>query len=76
MFDRDRWVSTVEVVKVDVIDSQPRQGLVEGLPDVLWVTPHDPTWFSMAETKLGGKEDLIAFSGPFEPMLPNRGQGM
>lgn len=69
MFDRDRWVSTVEVVEVDVIDSQPRQGLVEGLLDVLWVTLHDPAWFSMTETKLGGKEDLIAFPGPFEPML-------
>ena len=76
MFDRDRWVSTVEVVEVDVIDSQPRQGLVEGLLDVLWATLHDPIWFPMAETKLGGKEDLVAFSGLFEPMLPNRGQGL
>jgi hypothetical protein len=76
VFDWDRWVSTVEVVEVDVIDSQPRQGLVEGLVDVFWVTLHNPIWFSMAETKLGGKEDLIAFSGLLEPMLPNRGRGL
>ena len=74
VFDWDRVISPVEVVEVNVIDSQPRQGLVEGLVDVLWVTIHDPIWFSMAETKLGGEEDLVAFSGLLEPTLPNRGQ--
>jgi hypothetical protein len=76
VFDRDRWVSTVEVVEVDAIDSQPRQGLVEGLVDILWVSLHEPVWFSMAETELRGKEDLVALSGLLEPISPNRGQGL
>jgi hypothetical protein len=76
VFDWNRWVSTVEVVEVDVIDSQPRQGPAEGLVDVFRVTLHDPIWFSMAETKLSGKEYLVAFSGLLEPMLPNRRWGL
>ena len=74
VLDWDRWVSTVEVVEVDVIYSQPRQGLAEGLVDVLWVSLHDSIWFSVTETKLGGEEDLVALSGLLEPILPNRGQ--
>ena len=69
MFDWDRWVGTVEVVQVDVIDPQSRQGLVEGLVDVLRVSLHESTWFSMGETKLGGEEDLIALSCPLELTL-------
>ena len=81
VFDRDRWVSTVEVIEVDIIDSQPRQRLIESLADVLWVTVHDPIWLSMADTKLAetkfcGKEDLVALSGLLKPMLSNRGQGL
>ena len=76
VFDRDRWVGTVEVVEVDVIDPQPRQGLVEGLMDILRVSLHESIWFSMGETKLGREENLIALSCFLEPMLPNRGRGL
>ena len=37
VFDRDRWISAVEVVEVDVINFQLRQRLVEGLVDVFWI---------------------------------------
>ena len=74
VFDRDRWIGTVEVVEVDVVDSQPRQGFVEGLMDVLWISLHEPIWVSMAETKLGCEEDLVALSGLLEPMSSNHGQ--
>jgi len=71
-FDRGRQASAVGVVEVD--DTQPRQGPVEDLVDVLWVSFYDHVWFSMAETKLCGEEDLVALSGFLNLTLPNRGQ--
>ena len=70
MFDRDRGVGTVEVVEVDVIDPKPRQGLVEGLVDVLWVGPDDSVGLAVSETELRGKEDLVALSSLLEPTSP------
>ena len=67
VFDRDRGVGTVEVVQVDVIDSQPRQGFVEGRMNILRVTIHDPARISTGQTELCGKEDLVALSGLLEP---------
>ena len=58
----------MEVVKVDVIDSQPRQRLVEGLKDVLWVGFRGSSRSSVAETELGGEEDLVALSSLLEPV--------
>jgi len=68
VFNRDRRVGAVEVVEVDALDPQPRQRLVEGLMDILWVGLHEPIGLSMAETKLRGKGDLVALSGLLEPM--------
>jgi len=62
----------MEVVEVDVIDSQPRQRLVAGLLGVFWVGFHESIGLSMAETKLRGEEDLVALSCLFEPMYPKR----
>ena len=74
VFDRDRWIGTVEVVEVDVVDSQPRQGLVEGLMDVLRVGFHKPIGLSMGDTELRCKEYLVALSGLLEPRIrPKRG---
>ena len=86
VFDRDRRVSAVEVVEVDVIDSQLRQRLVEGRADVLRVGFHNSLLFSVSNTKLvgdnpmpktelGSKEDLATLSGLLEPMLSNREAG-
>jgi len=75
IFDWDRRVGTVEVVEVDVIDSQPRQGLVEGHVDVFRVGLHDPTGFSMGEAELGGKEYFVTLSSLLEPTQPERRQG-
>ena len=66
VFNRDRDIGTVKVVEVDIIDSQPRQRLVEGLVDVLRVAPNHPTGLTTLggrtapATKLSCKEDLIA----------------
>ena len=68
VFDRDRGVGTVEVVQVDVIDPQPRQGFVERRMNVLRVTIHDPARISTGQTELCGKEDLVALSGLLEPV--------
>jgi len=67
VFDRDRGVGTVEVVEVNVIDPEPRQGLVEGLMDVFWVGPHHFVGLAVTETELGGEEDLVALSSLPEP---------
>ena len=72
MFDWDSGVGAVEVVEIDVIDSQPRQRLVEGLVDVLRVGFHDPIGLSVAETKLRGEEDLVALSCLLEPVWRRR----
>ena len=64
----------MKVIEVDVIDSQPRQRLVEGLMDILWATLHDSVCFSMAKSELGGEEDFVALSGLLKPVLPSRGQ--
>ena len=69
MFNRDRWVGAVEVVEVDVIDSQPRQGLVERLANVLRITLDESTGLSMAKTELGSEEDFVTLSGLFKPVL-------
>ena len=76
VFDRDRRVGTMKVVEVDGINSQPRQGPIEGLVDILWGGLHEPIWVSVVETKLGCEEDLVALSGLLEPMLPSRGHGL
>jgi len=68
MFDWDRGVGTVEVVEVDVVDSQPRQRLIEGLADVFWVGLHDRAGLSMGETEFRGMEDFVALSGLLEPV--------
>jgi len=68
VFNRDRGVGTVEVVEVDVVDSQPRQRLIEGLVDVFWVGLHDPAGLSMGETEFRGKEDFVALSSLLEPV--------
>ena len=66
MLDWDCDVGTVKVVEVDIIDSQPRQRLVEGLVDVLRVAPNHPTGLTTLggrtapATKLSCKEDLVA----------------
>ena len=66
VFNRDRDIGTVKVVEVDIIDSQPRQRLVEGLVDVLRVAPNHPTGLTTLSgrtapaTKLSCKEDLVA----------------
>ena len=70
VFNWDRGVSTVEVVKVDVIDTQSRQRLVQGLVDVLRVGLHKLIGFSMGKAKLRSEEDLVALSGLLEPMCP------
>jgi len=57
----------MKVVEVDEIDPEPRQRLVEGLMDVFWVGPHDFVGLTVAETELGGEEDLVALSSLFEP---------
>ena len=67
VFDRDRWISAVEVVEVDVINFQLRQRLVEGLVDVFWICSYDPVGVSMSSTELGSEEDFIALSRLLEP---------
>ena len=67
VFDRDRWISAVEVVEVDVINFQLRQRLVEGLVDVFWICSYDPVGVSMGGTELGSEEDFIALSRLLEP---------
>ena len=47
---------------IDATASQPRQRLVEGGANVLWVGIHDPAWLSTDQTKLCSKEDLVALS--------------
>ena len=56
------------VVEVNVVDSQPRQRLVEGLVDVLFVGPNDPIGISVGKTELCREEDLVALPAPLEPM--------
>lgn len=75
VFDGDRDINTVEVIEVDVIDPQPRQGLVERLADILWVGPHELIGIPMTETELRSKKDLVAFSGLLEPMQKKRRRG-
>jgi len=74
VFNRNTWVCAVEIVEVDVVDSQPRQRLVASLMDVLWVAfPHPgPHGFCMAEAELCSKEDLVTLSGLLEPTQPKR----
>ena len=74
MFNWDRGVNAVEVVDVDIIDSQLRQGLVERLLDVLRVGPDEPTGLSMGSPELRSKKYLIALSGLLEPTWRKRGR--
>ena len=75
MFNWDRWVGAVEVVKVDVIDSQSRQGLVKRLTNVLRITIDESTGLSMTKTELGSEEDLVTLSGLFKPVLSSSAGG-
>ena len=59
------------VVEVNVVDSQSRQRLVEGLVDVLWIGPDHPIGISMGRAELCREEDLVALPAPLEPMQPN-----
>ena len=51
----------MEIVEVDVIDPKPRQRLVEGFMDILWVGPHDPVRSTATETKLCGRKISLRF---------------
>ena len=75
VFDGDRGVSVVGVIEVDIIDSQSRKRLVEGLLDILRVGLHKSISFSMSKAELGSEEDLITLSSLLKPVLPNRGAG-
>ena len=67
VFDWDRRVSTVEVVEVDIINSQPRQGFVNGLMNVLRVGLYDPSRHSMGGAELRSEEDFVTLSRLLEP---------
>jgi len=74
VFDRNTLVCAVEIVEVDVVDSQPRQRLVASLMDILRVGfhIHGPLGVCMTETEFCSKENLVTLSGLLEPMQSKR----
>ena len=72
MFNRSRAVRAVEVIKIDVIHSQPRQGLIEGLVDIFWIAPYHPIGTTTSPgTELCSEKDLVALPSLFKPKVSN-----
>ena len=59
------------IIEVHVVDPQLRQGLVEGLVDILWFGIYYPIGISMSRAEFRCKEDFVALSGFLEPIQPN-----
>jgi hypothetical protein len=84
LLDRGSGVGTVLVVEVDVVGSKTLQGFLDGLADILPVSPNEGTVSGpvnlylvsrcrrrrreTTHSELGGKEDLGTLSGLCEPL--------
>ena len=69
VFNRNCAVRTMDIVEVDVIDSQPRQRLVDRFVDVLRVAPEPMIGASTAPgTELSSEKDFVSLSGLLEPV--------
>lgn len=59
----------MQVVEVDLVHSEPREGFVDGLLDVVRLAADRAVVLAMSEAEFGGKEDLVAVPGTLEPAV-------
>lgn len=57
----------VEVVQVDLVDAEPREGALAGAADVRGVAVGDLAGDAGADAELGREEDVGALAGALEP---------